>query len=163
MSECEIEKRFIVKKNNFDWMNNVIRKYFILQCYIDTRVRIRIEKDNKIQKGFICMKFPASGIKRTEFKFEIDYEDALVLIRTEYPNSYIEKTRYVVKENDLLWEIDVFSDANCGLIMAEIELDSEEQKIKLPEWIEKEATEDERYYNHYLATNPYKNWKIEVD
>jgi CYTH domain-containing protein len=71
----------------------------------------------------------------------------------------IEKYRYSVKYEKLVWEIDEFTGANSGLVLAEVELDSTEQKIQIPKWIGTEVTGDPKYYNANMVNNPYQNWK----
>ena len=71
----------------------------------------------------------------------------------------VSKTRYEILFENKLWEVDVFNGANEGLIVAEIELESEEEKFSMPDWVTKEVTEDPGYYNSNLATTPFKIWK----
>ncbi len=71
----------------------------------------------------------------------------------------IEKTRYRITLGDLVWEVDEFHGENQGLIMAEVELSSEDQAIALPDWIGLEVSQDDRYYNSYLSRHPYRSWQ----
>ena len=70
----------------------------------------------------------------------------------------IEKTRFAEETGDVIWEIDVFEGINIGLVLAEVELENENQKVDLPVWIEKEVSEDFRFYNSWLSQNPYSTW-----
>jgi adenylate cyclase len=74
-------------------------------------------------------------------------------------NTPIEKTRHIVKANGHVWEIDVFEGANFGLVLAEVELQSEDEQIVLPSWIGIEVSDDPRYFNSYLSEYPFSNWK----
>lgn len=91
-----------------------------------------------------------------EFEYEIDRPDAAYMLML--CESVIEKTRYMIEHHGMTWELDVFSGANEGLVMAEIELESEEQEFDLPEWAGEEVSGDPRYYNAHLARHPFKKW-----
>ena len=97
------------------------------------------------------------GISRSEFEYPIPLKDAQDLLK-QFAGNTIEKTRYNIKYKGKTWEVDIFSGENKGLILAEIELKSEDEKFDIPEWITEEVTGDERYYNSYLSIKPYKNW-----
>lgn len=75
-------------------------------------------------------------------------------------SSLIEKKRYKVEENGLVWEVDVFLGENEGLVLAEVELEDESQEISLPQWVGEEVTDDPRYYNVNLVNNPFKRWGV---
>ena len=81
--------------------------------------------------------------------------EALIVLRQ---GSIVEKVRYLLPWNDVAWEIDVFSGENLGLVLAEIELRSEQQPIELPPWIGKEVTGQQQYYNGFLAQRPFSSW-----
>jgi adenylate cyclase len=72
--------------------------------------------------------------------------------------SFIDKTRYLVKHEDHVWEVDIFRDENLGLVVAEIELESQDETFTLPDWVTKEVTDDKRYFNSNLIEHPYSNW-----
>jgi CYTH domain-containing protein len=108
-------------------------------------------------KGYLTIKGIAVGASRPEFEYEIPYQDALELLDIcEKP--LIEKIRYRVEEGGLVWEIDEFFGENQGLIIAELELQSEDQEFKKPDWVGDEVTGDPRYYNVNLIKNPYTKW-----
>ncbi len=146
----EIERKFLVKG---DFKPFVTIQYKIAQGYIskdrERTVRIRIRDD----KGFITIKGKTSesGMSRYEWEKEIPLAEAKDLLKLCLP-TVIEKTRYIVPANDgLYFEVDEFYGANQGLIMAEIELDSEEQAFEKPEWLGEEVTGQVQYYNSYLS------------
>jgi len=92
-----------------------------------------------------------------EFEYEIPLQDAEELLEIcEKP--LIEKIRYKVQEGGFVWEIDVFFRENQGLIVAEVELESEDQEFPKPDWVREEVTGDPRYFNSNLIKNPYINW-----
>lgn len=135
------------------------------QGYIPTingmTVRIRIAGD----RGFITMKDHAVGFSRHEFEYPIPKEDALQMLELMCSKPQISKKRYKVPATqdgkvsaELMWEIDVFEGENEGLIVAEIEVPSEQTQFDLPAWIDKEVTGDKRYYNSHLISMPYSKW-----
>jgi CYTH domain-containing protein len=129
----------------------------MVQVYLvilpDKVVRVRIADD----KAFLTIKGNLKGITRDEFEYPIPVDDAKELLKMggEYR---VEKTRYIQEIDGKKWEIDVFHGKNSGLVVAEIELRSESEKIELPEWIIREVSSDERYFNFNLATKPYTTW-----
>jgi adenylate cyclase len=156
--KIEIERKFLLKDRFPYWSyeNSIYySKENIRQGYFqNSNIRVRIIDE---EKAFLTIKGDREYISRDEFEYEIPIHDAYVIISLFCPNSIL-KTRYMCKENGLIWEIDIFHELNEGLEIAEAELESEDQKIILPSWIGKEVTDDDRYYNHYLCENPYRIW-----
>lgn len=161
----EIERKFLVLSDRFkqeairDSQSTAEAGTYYRQGYIPTlngmTVRIRIAGN----KGFITMKDRAVGFSRHEFEYEIPKTEAEQMLELMCTKPQIEKFRYIVPAGNLKWEIDVFLGENEGLIVAEIEVPSEDTPISLPDWIGKEVTGDKRYYNSHLIGNPYKKWK----
>ncbi|MEE3430719.1 MAG: CYTH domain-containing protein [Candidatus Cryptobacteroides sp.] len=155
----EIERKFLVKNNEYKAL--AVGAVQIKQGYISSvperTVRVRIRDD----QGFITIKGHgnASGTSRFEWEKGIAPEDAQALLGIAEPG-IIDKTRYLVPNTDgkHIWEVDVFHGEDEGLVIAEIELGSEDEAFDKPAWIGEEVTGDERYYNAYLAKNPFKNW-----
>jgi CYTH domain-containing protein len=152
----EIERKFLVNADK--WVNeNKDDKKLIEQGYIlndgEKTVRVRIYGD----KGFITIKGSRKGISRAEFEFEIPVADAEALIKN-FCNATVKKIRHKVLFHSKVWEVDEFLDENKGLLMAEIELKSDDEQFELPGWADKEVTHDRRYYNGYLSTNPFSKW-----
>ncbi|WP_041914206.1 CYTH domain-containing protein [Selenomonas ruminantium] len=150
----EIERKFLVKDN---WQPQGAGMK-IAQGYLSTvperTVRVRIKDD----KGYLTIKGKNEGISRAEFEYEIPLQDAEALLRlAEQP--VLEKTRYLEKQGDFLWEIDVFAGDNEGLVVAEIELPTEETVFSRPSWLGEEVSGDVRYYNANLIKMPYSLWK----
>jgi adenylate cyclase len=152
----EIERKFLVKGEK--WRSLGIGRVYC-QGYIttvnSTTVRVRIVGE----RGYLTIKGKTNGIARSEFEYLIPLEDAQMMLDTLCDRPLIEKIRYKIQLGDLLWEVDEFLGENEGLIMAEVELNDAEQKIELPDWIEKEVSGDRKYYNSNLAKYPYQQWK----
>lgn len=149
----EIERKFLVKEGA--WRNAKGTRY--LQGYLNSakerNVRVRTMED----KAYLTIKGIAIGASRMEFEYEIPLQDADELLEIcEKP--LIEKTRYKVQEGGFVWEVDVFFRENQGLIVAEVELESEDQEFPKPDWVREEVTGDPRYFNSNLIKNPYTNW-----
>jgi adenylate cyclase len=151
----EIERKFLVA--NDAWRDHTDGKLY-RQGYIPTTdartVRIRIVGD----QGLITLKGPVVNMSRSEFEYAIPLADAEEMLSTLCDPPLIEKYRYQLPVDDLLWEIDEFLGDNQGLLIAEVELVSPDQAVSLPHWVGKEVTGDERYYNSYLARHPFCHW-----
>jgi adenylate cyclase len=152
----ETERKFLVDHKL--WENEPKPAgQMILQGYIsDTEngvVRVRVMGKN----AFITIKGRSEGITRPEFEFPIPLRDALEMLAVLSP-PVVTKTRYVVPFAGHNWEVDVFDGSNNGLIIAEIELDSEDEVFEKPAFAGNEVTSDRRYSNSYLARNPFSNW-----
>lgn len=151
----EIERKFLVQNQAFK--TNASR-YLIRQGYWSSDrekpVRVRVVGSN----AWLNLKAGKQGIERHEFEYAIPLEDAHVILNDLCMKPLIEKYRYITTYAGKTWEVDEFTGANTGLIMAEIELTSDEEHVELPSWIGREVTNDERYYNAYLATHPYRRW-----
>ncbi len=150
----EIERKYLVKNNA--WKTGEKGKQ-IVQAYLcaspERTVRVRVKGD----KAWITIKGKTTGITRTEYEYPIPVNDAQELLTlTEYAT--IEKHRYEIWHEGVLWEVDEFTGANQGLVLAEVELTSEQQQISLPVWIGKEVSCDRKYYNSSLAKSPYTTW-----
>ncbi|MDI1307506.1 MAG: CYTH domain-containing protein [bacterium] len=153
----EIERKFLVKDDSFK--RDAFTENHIAQGYLSSvperTVRVRI----KGKKGFLTIKGISneSGLSRFEWEKEIPVEEAKSLLLL-CEKGVIDKTRFEVKLGNHIYEIDVFHGQNDGLIIAEIELGSENETFEKPNWLSNEVTNDKRYYNSYLSNNPYKNW-----
>ena len=150
----EIERKFLVDKNSWIPTERGIR---MIQAYLGLDpfpiVRIRITDE----KAFLTIKGSTETISRPEFEYEIPIKDAIELLKLAISEP-VEKTRFKVWHDGFLWEVDVFSGKNQGLVMAEIELESENQQFSQPAWIIEEVSGDERYYNSYLSSHPFQEW-----
>jgi adenylate cyclase len=154
----EIERKFLVTSKSYK--KESFKKYTITQGFLSTAknavVRIRIQ-DNT---AFITIKGKSNkaGTKRYEWEKSISTKEARELLALN-TTALIEKTRYLIKIKNHTFEVDEFQRDNKGLVVAEIELNSEEESFEKPNWLGEEVTGIKKYYNAKLSINPYKNWK----
>ncbi|GMW02668.1 MAG: hypothetical protein AMXMBFR84_38040 [Candidatus Hydrogenedentota bacterium] len=120
-------------------------------------VRVRIQG---VEANLNIKTNKVSALTRDEFEYAIPLSDADSLMAKSVQGHIIEKTRYPVDYRGHTWEVDVFHGANLGLVVAEIELTSEEQPFAKPPWIGAEVSHDPRYLNSHLAREPYSEWRI---
>ena len=152
----EIERKFLVKEIPFAMAKKSLK---INQGYILNEKRKVIRVREKGDDYFLTIKGNNIGISRLEYDFPISKDDAEELIIHFCKTTLIEKTRHYVEHKGHTWEVDEFHGTNDGLIVAEIELESEDEKFEIPNWIGEEVTQDERYYNMNLAVHPYTSWE----
>jgi adenylate cyclase len=152
----EIERKFLVDHDKWKQLAKPKGTHF-RQGYVlsDDKRTIRIRVTDK--HGYITFKGASSGISRKEFEYEIPMGEGIELL-DGFAVSEIEKIRYRIEYDGKTWEVDEFSGNNAGLILAEIELQHEDEEFKKPDWISIEVSDDERYYNSYLSTHPFKDW-----
>lgn len=152
----EIERKFLLKDESFKALAE--SKHSFRQGYIEgsemATVRVRIADE----KGFFTIKSKAVNFSRSEYEYEIPLKDAEEMLDKLCGNK-VEKYRYIVMNEGNRWEVDEFLGENAGLLVAELELQSEDETFALPSWLGEEITHDIRYRNSYLAENPYKSWK----
>jgi len=152
----EIERKYLLR--NDDWRLNANQGAQYKQGYITgselASVRIRTEGEH----AFINIKSATLGVTRQEYEYPVPWGEALEILSSLCAKPLIKKTRYIVRDNGNEWEVDVFGGENEGLIVAEIELQSEEQSFELPGWCGREVSDDPRYYNVNLAKHPYSKW-----
>lgn len=150
----EIERKFLIR--NDSWKKDVIKALECRQGYIisDRKRTVRVRMMG--ESGYLTVKGATSNISRMEFEYEIDKADASYMLML--CDNLVEKTRHYIKHAGMTWELDVFAGANAGLVMAEIELESESQAFDLPDWAGEEVSGDERYFNSYLSRHPYSTW-----
>ena len=151
----EIERKFLVKDNSF--LDDFSRSNRIVQGYLSSHpertVRVRIKGEN----GYLTIKGKSEGFSRYEWEKEIAIEEAEKLLQLCEPG-VIDKIRYDIIVGTHVFEVDMFYGENEGLVLAEIELQAEDEVFEKPNWLGQEVTEDLRYYNSYLSKHPYKTW-----
>jgi CYTH domain-containing protein len=158
MSGMEIERKFLVRNDSYRrqaFASDRIRQGYICSGGGRTvRVRIRGER------GYLTIKGPSTngGLSRYEFEKEITLDEADHLFQLCEPG-VIDKTRYLVRSGDHTFEVDEFYGDNEGLVIAEVELQSEDEPFEQPDFLGKEVTGDRRYYNSHLRQNPYRLWR----
>lgn len=150
----EIERKFLVCGMAWKEGEGVSIRQGYLSSVPERTVRVRTAG----KRAFLTIKGITRNRTRSEFEYEIPVADAEELLNI-CEGVIIEKTRYTVAHADTTWEIDEFHGANAGLVIAEIELQSENEMFDKPPWLDKEVTEDPRYYNANLAIGPYSTWQ----
>lgn len=149
----EIERKFLVDETKWKSTDKFTN---IIQYYLSDKPTVRIRITD--EKAFITIKGPNNNISHPEYEYEIPMNDAKEMIDLSIYNT-ITKKRYDIEYAGFNWSVDIFSKKNKGLILAEIELEHEDQEFSLPEWILKEVSNDKKYYNTYLALHPFSEWK----
>lgn len=152
----EIERKFLVK--NLDWKSQakgILYRQGYLNSEKERTVRVRTIDD----KAFITVKGITTGVSRMEFEYEIPFADATQMLDKLVEKPIIEKYRYKLAQDGLVWEIDEFLGDNEGLVVAEVELADAQQALVPPDWLGEEVSADPRYFNNNLVANPYKNWR----
>ena len=154
----EIERKFLVDHSKWQQVEkpqgNHFRQGYLLD---DAKRTIRIRVTDT--EGFITIKGTTSGITRKEFEYNIPVAEGIEMLDA-FAQSEVDKVRYCITYKGKLWEVDVFNGDNKGLIMAEIELDEENEEFEHPDWLLNEVSDDARYYNSNLSKNPFKNWGL---
>ena len=154
----EIERKFLVRGDG--WRGKaepVLYRQGYLARTADRVVRVRIAGD----KGWLTVKIKSGDIAREEFEYPVPLEDAQMMLDSLNAGEIIEKKRHTFEELGSVWEVDEFFGANKGLIVAEIELTSEDQPFEKPDWIGDEVSRLSRYLNVELSQHPYEGWKPE--
>lgn len=153
----EIERKFLLA--NDSWRAEVKSSCEYEQGYLNqakiNSVRARVAGD----KAFLSVKSATLSISRKEFEYVIPMEDARYMLDHLCEGSTIKKTRHFIPQGEHVWEIDEFYGDNAGLVVAEIELKSENETFFRPGWLGAEVSDDPRYYNVRLVDHPFKDWK----
>lgn len=154
----EIERKFRVMG---EFRHLAHKSIHMVQGYIASgrrTVRVRISDD----KAWLTIKGPSTngGLTRYEWEREISLKEALELIQLS-EGATIEKRRHIVEYKGHTFEVDEFEGENAGLIIAEVELQSEDEEFEHPEWLGREVTGIKRYYNSHLRAHPYREWSDE--
>jgi len=156
----EIERKFLM--SNQDWKALAHKQTHFAQGYLNdiadktgkSSVRVRLEGD----KANMNIKSLEIGLSRDEYEYEIPYADGKKMLNTLAVGPVIEKVRYLVKVEQHTWEIDEFLGDNAGLVIGEVEMQSETEHVTIPEWAGREVTEEVRFYNISLSKRPFKDW-----
>ncbi len=151
----EIERKFLLANDQWRGLSQGVHyRQGYLHADRDCTVRVRIAGE----KGYLTIKGATTGIGRNEYEYTIPVDEAKAMLDDLCPQPQIEKIRYAIPFAGFLWEVDEFLGLNQGLVMAEIELEFEEQLFQKPHWIGREVTGDTRYYNAALCKAPYSQW-----
>ncbi len=150
---AEIERKFLVDPAWRARDAGTLYRQGYLSSVKERVVRVRVAGS----KGKLTVKGITTGVTRAEFEYDIPLADAeQMLALCEQP--LIEKRRHVENHGGLAWEIDVFEGANAGLVIAELELPSEDAPFERPPWLREEVSGDDRYYNNNLIAKPFTSW-----
>lgn len=151
----EIERKFLVKSDKWKGdLQGVLYRQAYLSIDPERTVRVRLEGDS----GKLTIKGKKENGAGDEFEYDIPGDEAAYLIDHICLNPVIEKMRYKINLHSNTWEVDEFFGENLGLVLAEIELDSIDQKFDKPDWIGQDVTEDPKYKNASLVKNPFNKW-----
>ena len=151
----EIERKFLVAGDS--WRRGAEGIEF-RQGYLPTSGATTVRVRSAGPRAWLTIKGPAEGLRRLEFEYEIPAADAERLLGELCGKPVIEKTRYRLEHAGHTWEIDEFHGANAGLVVAEVELDSEDEEVAKPPWVGREVSGESRYTNAELAKHPYAEW-----
>ncbi len=151
----EIERKFLLTGDGWRQLaKGTIYRQGYLSTVKERTVRVRTIDD----KGFLTIKGITVGATRVEYEYEIPTADANEMLDDLCEKPIIEKKRYKVALDGFIWEIDEFGGVNQGLIVAEIELESEDQAFNKPDWVGDEVSGDPRYFNSNLIAHPFTTW-----
>ena len=152
----EIERKFLLHADKWQQLSKPSGQHY-RQGYLltDPQKTIRVRATDT--HGYITIKGPNTGATRDEYEYEIPVQEANELL-DKFAVSELSKVRYKIPFHGHIWEVDEFLGNNAGLMVAEIELASEDEQFDVPEWIAREVTGDERYYNSNLTLRPFKDW-----
>ncbi|WP_027377150.1 CYTH domain-containing protein [Kaistella palustris] len=154
----EIERKFLVDREKWNKIEKSTGEHF-RQGYLltDPQKTIRVRKT--ADKGFLTIKGISTGATRSEFEYEIPVTEAQELL-DQFAVSELSKIRYKISFGGKLWEVDEFLGDNQGLIIAEIELESEDEDFGIPGFVGREVTGEGKYYNSNLTLKPFKSWDL---
>ena len=148
----EIERKFLVDKRKMHELN-FLSEAMIVQGYLSTNPTVRVRlKDNR---GFLTIKSSARGISRLEFEYEIPSTDAEELLKL-CGRMVLKKIRRTIEYGGHVWEVDFFMGRHAGLVLAEVELNSAEEVVELPDWVTHEISNNPRYYNSNLVKSDWR-------
>jgi len=150
----EIERKFLVKGEPWTAGQGTSCRQGYLVADPERTVRVRIAGN----QGYLTIKGASQGACRSEFEYTIPLADAEQMLEKLCPKPQIEKVRYRIEYAGLIWDVDEFYGDNRGLVLAEIELDYEDQEVELPPWVCQEVTGESRFYNACLAERPISSW-----
>jgi adenylate cyclase len=156
MMAIEIERKFRVIDDG--WRAAVGSSTLLRQGYLANTLRASIRVRVGGESAWLSVKAMTPGRARAEFEADIAATDAQQMLSQLCEGALIEKWRHIVVHAGDRWEIDEFLGDNAGLVIAELELDSEEQDFARPTWLGEEVTDDQRYYNFRLSQHPYREW-----
>lgn len=151
----EIERKFLVTNHDWKTGRGTLYRQGYLNSHKDRTVRVRIVG----KRATLTVKGSTTGATRQEFEYSIPLEEATYMLHHLCEQPILEKTRHLIEVEGVTFEIDEFLGENKGLVVAEVELESEDQPFVKPDWLGQEVTHDPRYFNSNLIRHPYQNWQ----
>jgi adenylate cyclase len=152
----EIERKFLLASDA--WRGAVRQRRLLRQAYLANTARCSIRVRIAGEEAGLSVKAMTPGVSRAEYEVGIAVADATAMMQDLREGAIVEKWRHIVPHEGHEWEIDEFLGDNTGLVIAEIELESEDEPFARPEWLGEDVTHDPRYYNFRLAMQPYRQW-----
>lgn len=152
----EIEYKYLVASD--DWRASVSHSQRMGQAYLASESNVTVRARIAGDQAWLTLKGASRGIAQLEFEYEVPVADAQQIITELSDSAVIDKTRHTIMHNGHEWVVDEFHGDNDGLIVAEIELQSEDERFDLPQWAGENVTADFRYRNKHLAHKPFKDW-----
>ena len=152
----EIERKFLVRDDS--WRAVAEAGIHYRQGYLGSDPQCSVRVRIAAERAWLSVKSATSAIRRLEYEYPIPLADAQEMLDTLCSGPQVEKTRFLVRHQRHVWEVDVFAGANAGLVVAEIELDDEHETFASPDWLGEEVSHDTRYYNMNLAQHPFSQW-----
>lgn len=158
----EIERKFLVGNDGWRRAARAAVKHY-RQAYLawSPRCVVRVRVSGSENAAWLGIKERKAGASRAEFEYPVPVADARQLLRLA-TGGVVEKQRYRVPHGEHVWEVDEFAGANAGLVVAEVELDAQDESFSRPPWLGSEVTGEERYYNANLAREPFCDWGLET-
>jgi adenylate cyclase len=153
----EIERKYLVDHHKWQQIDKPSGQLY-RQGYLLTDPNKTIRVRQTPEKGFLTIKGLSIGATRPEYEYEIPLNEAKELL-DNFSTAELSQVRYKIIFDNKIWEVDEFLGDNTGLIVAEIELTSEDEGYSIPAWVDREVTGQEKYYNSNLTIDPYKNWE----
>lgn len=151
----EIERKYLLKDDG--WRQGAEGTLY-RQGYLSTAAERNVRVRTIGERAYLTVKGKGEGITRLEFEYEIPLADGEAMLDRLCHRPLIEKVRYKIEHGGLVWEVDEFRGENAGLVVAEVELESEDQVFAVPPWVGEEVTADPRYLNANLVRRPYTTW-----
>ncbi len=153
----EIERKFLV--HGEPWKELKLTGIHFIQGYLSTDAERTVRVRSAGDMAYITIKAALNDeLKRSEYEYEIPVTEARLILDNLAKKPLIEKMRYLIPHEQDIWEVDVFLGANAGLVVAEIELESENQTFLQPDWLGEEVSYDKKYLNSFLVSRPYSTW-----
>ncbi len=151
----EIERKFLVKKDR--WPRSEER-IVMRQGYLAQHGGLICRVRQKNEQFFLSIKARIDNLSSYDYEYPIPEEDGNTMLDKLCDHACVSKTRHLIRQDDLMWEVDEFHEANNGLVVAEIELPAAEHPFERPDWIDEEVSDDKRYTNYALYCKPFSEW-----